>query len=261
LKKSITRLLLGISLLTTSVNANILVDLDIGTGIWYGESSGDINYKTVGTASNIDFKNDLGLKETSNSYFYADFNHILPIVPNLRIEKQNFKTDGNKTLSRTLTFGNETFSTSQRVLTDLKLNQSDFILYWSVPGVKTFSLGQVALNLGLSAKKFDGYARINDELVNVDFTVPMGYLAFDIKFPLIDTKLSASTKVITYKGSAIKDSMIKVSYELPLSNTFVDLNLDVGYKVQEFNITNDLSNDFTADIKNSGLFAGISAKF
>lgn len=122
-------------------------------------------------------------------------------------------------------------------------------------------MDKLLLTLDYLQKKFDGYARINDELVNVDFTVPMGYLAFDIKFPLIDTKLSASTKVITYKGSAIKDSMIKVSYELPLSNTFVDLNLDVGYKVQEFNITNDLSNDFTADIKNSGLFAGISAKF
>lgn len=261
MKKLISSVAVATTLLAANASAGMIVDFEAGTGIWYGETTGDMNYKTGATSTTIDFEDDLGLEQTTNGYFYADFNHFVPFVPNIRVERQNYKTDGNDTISRNLTFGGQTFTANQKVATDLQLNQSDLILYWGVPGLKTLTLGHAGVDFGVSIKKFDGYAKLNSENVDVDFTVPMGYLAANVKIPFLATKLSASTKVISYKGSSLNDTMVKATFTLPIPIPAIDINAEVGYKTQTLDITDDLSDDFNAEITNSGMFAGISAKF
>lgn len=258
MKKICASLAVASALFVANANAGMVIDVEGGTGLWYAETSGDFGYKGIGQ---IDLQNDLGLEDDSNGFYYIDVNHFVPIVPNVRIESQNFMSEGktkNAVNFKTAGVGGQ-IAAGQK--TALKLDQSDFIVYWGVPGLKTLSLGHVGVDFGLVAKKFDGYAQVGTETVNIDFTVPMGYLAASVKIPFINTKVSASTKMISYKSSSLSDSMIKASFKLPIPIPAIDVKAEVGYKTQNLDLDEDLSDDFNADIKNSGMFVGITAKF
>lgn len=258
MKKICASLAVASALFIANANAGMVIDVEGGTGLWYAETTGNMN--TAGDAS-IDLKNDLGLEESSNGYYYLDVNHFVPIIPNVRLEGQKYSVDGSKTTN--VTFKGQTFNSTTN--TDLKLDQTDLILYWGVPGLKTLSLGHVAVDFGIDIKKFDGYAKLtdgtNNENVNIDFTVPMGYLAASVKVPFINTKVSASTKMISYKSSSLNESMVKASFKLPIPIPAIDIKAEVGYKTQNLELDPKLSDDINVDIKNSGMFVGIAAKF
>jgi hypothetical protein len=68
-------------------------------------------------------------------------------------------------------------------------------------------------------------------------------------------------KTISYKDSSLKDIMIKTSINLPIPIPLIDIKADVGYKQESLTVSKDLSDNLTSDIKFSGMFFGLSAKF
>lgn len=260
MKKVLLSTISALTIATTSLNAGAIVDIEVGAGSWMAETSGGFKYKG---GDSFDMKDTLGIDDSTNTYFYADFNHFVPLIPNLRLENQALTQDATKQISN-LNFGSQSYNGSTK--TNLDLSQTDYILYWGIPGLKLLSAGILDVKWGLNLKQFDGYIELNETnagktRANLDFLVPMGYLAAKINPPFIPASIEASTKVISYKGSSLDDTMVKASFNLPIPVPLIDFKLDVGYKTQTLDLDDDLSDDFNGKIENKGMFAGISAKF
>lgn len=260
MKKLLFSTITSSCLLLSNLNAGVALDVEVGAGTWLSKSSGNINYE----GGDIDLEKNLGLGDSNNTYFYADINHFIPIIPNIRLERQELKTDGSKVTN--VTFGGKNFSAGE-TKTDVDLTQNDLTLYWGIPGLNIATAGILNIDLGLNVKQYDGFVQLKNDTVNqnekvdLDFIVPMGYLAVKIDPPFMPVTLSASTKMISYEGSSLSDSIVKLSVDLPLPLDIIEFKLDIGYKHQKLDITKELSDDVNGNIKNDGLIVGLSAKF
>lgn len=261
--KNITKKIVLTTILTSSITANagIILDAEVGAGIWGSSPTGTIHYGDNG--SNINLENDLGLQTASNTYIYAYFEHFIPIIPNARVEQQKLKIDGSKTLN-SITFNNKEYKGD--INTNLDLTQNDFTLYWGIPGINLLTAGILDFNFGINVKQFQGYIEIDSSLteaskVNLDFFVPMGYLAAVVDIPILPIKVSANYKTISYKDSSLRDMMAKVSIKLPIPLPIIDFSIDLGYKNQSLTISKDLSDNLNTDIRFEGPFVGLNAKF
>ncbi len=257
MKKILYSTLISSSLFLSSANAGVFLDAQIGAGVWMTDTSGTTSYE----GGDINLENDLGIDNSSNTYLYADFNHFIPFIPNIRIERQELKTNASN--SANVTFGGQIFSGNTN--TDMNLTQNDLIMYWGIPGINIATAGILNIDLGIDIKQYDGSIElsnnINREKVDLDFIVPMAYLAAQIKPPFISATISASTKMISYDGSELSDSMIMASIDLPIPLPLIDFRLDIGYKIQKFDISKELSDNVSGDITNRGMMLGLSAKF
>jgi len=248
---------------TISANAGVILDAEVGAGVWNSSPSGTIHYGDNG--SNIDLENDLGLESNSNTYLYAYFEHFIPLIPNARVEQQKLKISGTSKPITSLTFNGNKYET--KINTDLDLTQNDFTVYWGIPGINLFTAGILDVNFGINLKQFQGHIQLDETLtdtsdkVDLDFFVPMGYLAAVVDVPILPIKFNANYKTISYKDSALRDIMAKVSLELPLPIPLIDFSIDVGYKKQTLSISKDLSDNLNTDIKFEGPFVGLNAKF
>ncbi len=258
MKKSLYTAITASTLFLCSANAGVILDAQVGAGAWMTKTSGSTNYE----GGNINLENDLGINDSSNTYFYADFNHFIPLVPNIRIERQELKTNESK--STNVTFGGTNFS-SANTNTDLDLTQNDLILYWGIPGINIATLGMLNIDIGIDIKQYEGSIELSNtssrEKADLDFIVPMGYLAAQFKAPFIPATISASTKMSSYEGSELSDSMIMASIDLPIPLPLIDFRLDVGYKIQKYDLSEDLTDNISTDITNKGMILGLSAKF
>ena len=258
MKKLTLSTLMAFAFATTSANAGVIVDLEAGAGVWDVAPSGTINY-----GREADLKQDLGLDSSTNTYFYADFNHFVPLVPNVRAEKQELKIDATKSIDN-VTFGGKNYN--ENTTTKLDLSQTDVTLYWGVPGLKLLTAGMLRVDFGIDLKQFNGSITLNSTSVgtttaDLDFVVPMGYVGATFDPPFVPATISASYKKISYKDSSLDDMMAKVSVNLPIPLPLIDFKLDLGYKKQTLTIDDSLSDNLSADITFDGMIFGISAKF
>ena len=253
MKKITLSAIVATTLLLTSANAGVILDFEAGVGTWNATPSGFVNYK----GTTVDMKNNLGLESSNNTYLYADFNHFIPIVPNLRVEKQDLIIDSKSV--GTINWNGTNISTGSK--TELDLSQQDIILYWGIPGLNLLTAGILDVNFGLDIKRFDGSITVNNDPAELSFSVPMAYLAATIDPPFIPATISASYKNISYKDSKLNEVMAKASINLPIPIPLIDIKADIGYKALTLTIDESLSDSLTADIKFSGMFFGISAKF
>lgn len=257
MKKVLYSAITASSLFLCSANAGVILDAQVGLGTWMTNTSGTTNYQ----GGNINLENDLGIDDSTNRYFYADVNHFIPFLPNIRIERQELKTNASN--STNVTFGGQTFSGNTN--TNMDLTQNDLILYWGVPGLNIATAGILNIDFGIDIKQYDGSIELSNatqkEKVDLDFLVPMAYLAAQIKPPFIPATISASTKMVSYDGSELSDSMIMASIDLPIPLPLIDFRLDIGYKIQKFDISKELSDNVYGDITNKGMMLGLSAKF
>ena len=80
--------LVASSTIITSVNADFL-GAEAGYAVWNSKATGSIQNGN----SDINLKNDLGYGDTeANSFYWASFDHFIPLVPNIKVQKTNFTT-------------------------------------------------------------------------------------------------------------------------------------------------------------------------
>jgi outer membrane protein len=238
MKKLLSSITLA-TLLSTSANAFIGLDAEVGVGVWAPEMSGDITYNGN---TQYDLKN-LGLDDKSfsgNSYLYADFSHFVPLIPNARVEKLQYEIEGTTN-------------------TNISLDQTDIIAYWGIPMIPTATAGILEINFGLDIKNIKGDITIGNDDVSFDESLPLAYLNTRIDLPFAPINIEGTIKTISYDGSSINDNEIKISGVLDMA--LIDLKLDLGYRQQNITIVDSLVDDFESDVSAEGLFFGVSAKF
>lgn len=232
-------------MMATSANAFMGINAEVGAGAWIPELSGDATVKIANTTSTVDFSSaNMDDKSASgNNYYYADFSHFVPIIPNIRAEKLNYKIDS-----------------SSGAKVDMK--QTDIIAYWGVPLVGLATAGVLNINFGLDAKNLKGtIATSSGNPKSFDETLPLGYLNAKVSIPFAPINLEATTKMISYDGSSISDNEAKVSVKLPIPLPLIDFKVDLGYRAQNVTISDKLVGGLKADVDAKGMFFGMSAKF
>ena len=247
------KLLVAMILLASVIQAD-LIRVQAGAGVWAPTPSGNAQY---GGSESFDLDKDYGIDGSeSTGYFWAFVKHPIPVIPNLRLERTSFTTEGKS--KSTINFDGTSYSATAE--TELVLNQTDAILYYNILD-NTFWM---TVDVGLNLKIIDGGLTLKSAIAgekeaSVNTTIPMGYLRGRIQIPATGLAFEADTKYIAYDGSTFSDSRAKIDWDF-FSIPFFSMALEAGYRAQKLTIDTS-SIDLEADIDISGAFLGLNAKF
>ncbi|MEO2068478.1 MAG: TIGR04219 family outer membrane beta-barrel protein [Desulfurobacteriaceae bacterium] len=246
-------------ILSTVANAMPLLKIEGGVGVIPENISGSFGYKNTA----VDVKDTLNLDGETSFYGWAKIEHPIPLIPNFKIEAHPTKFEGSGEVTQTFTFGDQTFSASSPIKTELQLNQYDLTAYWGVPFLGLLSLGTLGLldlevHFGLNLKYIDGYAMVEiegtDTKEDTNFSIPLPMACGEVGVKVGPVKTEVEAKWIGYSGNQFLDATGKVTYS-PFPLTFIG----VGYKYQNIKI-DDIS-DIYSDIKIKGPFVEAGLRF
>lgn len=228
-----------LSLLAAPVQADTL-GFYIGAGLWSHDPSGDFG-TTQGGSSNIDLSSDLNMGSESEGYIWAAFEHFVPLVPNIRLEKTKLTHESSTAAS--FNFNGATVSGDAKI----SLDSTDAILYYSPLD------NWVNLDFGLVLRKLDGEFAFGSESVSVSETIPMAYLGVQFDLPLTGLSVGGDIKTISYSGNSYSDTRIRALYEMGV------IGFEAGYRTTSIKL-DDLDN-INANVDFSGLMFGAYVHF
>lgn len=254
-RPSINRLaaggLLSVVLAFSPAHAGI-IDFSVGGGGWWAAPSGNIRYSRGGIAgTDIGLKDDLGLSSTTQGYFWADLEHPVPLLPNVRLEYANLKTSGDKVLTRNLTYGGSTYTASTRVTSNGSVKQSDLILYYAPVN------NWLKLDLGLDVKYLDMQFRLSDSGQTTQAkgttVVPMLYGKASFQIPATSLSLGVAGSYIGYAGSSFSDIRARAAYLVG-----DHIGVEAGYRRIRLKVDSS-SIDPNGDFNFGGAYLGLFA--
>jgi len=221
------------------------VGFEVGAAYWGAKTSGDFNYK----GDTIDLEKDLGYGDKNTNFIWASFEHPVPIIPNLKIQHTSF--DESQSTNTNKVFDGKTYSGV--VNSNLKLNQTDFILYYELLD------NWVNLDFGINAKYLNASFSMDSatqsaSTKDLNYVVPMLYAKAKFELPLSGLSVESDISYISYDSSAFYDIKGGVSYE-----TTFGLDATAGYRAEKLKI-DDIS-DFNSDIDIKGFYAGLFYHF
>ena len=225
-------------------NADIL---GVGANVSYWDS--DFSGEVVNKGSAVDIEKDLNMDSDSNANFTAYFEHPVPLLPNVRVNYTSISQSGSGKI------GPEGFDDiiNADVNSDLDLDQLDATFYYEVLD------NWVNLDLGLTARKFDGELVVRDTAVGgrvstttVDAVVPMGYLAARFDLPFTGVSVGADGNFVSYSGDSLHDVNVYGQFEIAM------LQLRAGYREMAIDYEDD---DDNLDVELSGPFASVGFTF
>jgi len=223
----------------SSVSADTL-GLYVGGGSWSHDPSGTFGSTQTGS-STIDMKSDLNLSKKSESYVWMAFEHPIPFLPNIRLEKSSLSNTGNT--SNIYNFNGSTTSGNF----ETTLDSTDAILYYRLLD------NWVNLDLGLDVRKIDGRFAIGNQSSSVTATVPMLYGAVAFDLPLTGLSVGADYKVISHSGSSYNDTRIRATYE------FGVVGIEAGVRSTNIQISN--VDNINTDLEFKGVMVGAYLHF
>lgn len=238
------KLLLGalVALLPLTGFSATILGFQAGVGSWKHDPSGSIRTSSDGVGISADLKNDLNLAEESEGYAYFVLEHPVPLIPNFKYVNTKLKSSGAGAVN--FDFNGVTYNSA--VNTTLDLSNTDYILYYEVLD------NVVSFDIGLNAKKVDGQAIVDADVVSFSGTIPMLYVAAEIALPA-GFALAAEVSTISAGGDAITDTTAKLTYT-------TDFNLGIEAGVRSLSIDVDVD-AVTTNMEFSGVFAGVYFKF
>ncbi|MCW8853394.1 MAG: TIGR04219 family outer membrane beta-barrel protein [Gammaproteobacteria bacterium] len=227
---------LALTLVSINANADSL-GLYIGGGVWDHEPVG--SFGTVGD-SVIDVETDLGFSGETDSYFYAAFEHFVPLVPNLRIESASM---GHAGTAGSFTFNGVAVSGNSSI----DMDTTDTILYWRLLD------NWVNLDWGINLRKLDSDFTIGTESVLVSETVPMLYLAAQFDMPFTGLSIGADVNRISLSDVSYQDVRFRALYEMGV----------IGFEAGIRSTTLELKNldNVNADLEFKGVMLGAFLHF
>jgi len=223
---------------------------------WNPSPSGEI--QGIAGDEPLDLEKQLGLSSEGATNLSLQFDHFLPLIPNLRITQTNLDFSGSK--DETFNFMGTEFTGN--TTSDIDLSHTDFTAYYRFLDGLTSLIPLVSLRLeaGLTVRLFDGGFSITGEVNNetetesVDLSapVPMGYLGGIVSLPM-GISAGARMNYIGYSDNSLSDMSIFANYEyggLPL----VTPGITAGYRT--FSLELDDLDDTYGDLTLKGPHVG-----
>ncbi|MEE4246597.1 MAG: TIGR04219 family outer membrane beta-barrel protein [Kangiellaceae bacterium] len=247
--KKLLPLIIGASFFSNLASADTIFGIYAGTGNWKPEFSGSISN---GSTDTIDFGNSgVNIADEDQSGFYIAVEHPIPFVPNIMITEQDMASSG--TGNFTGDFAGQSFAGS--VDTEFDLSFNDTTLYYEVLD------NWVNLDLGITARTFDGLARVSDSVNNairsedvLDETVPMLYGKARFDLPFTGLSLSVIVNTLSFGDNGITDTSAVLGYESSFG-----LGLEAG--VRTFTLDLEDAGNFGSDLEFDGAFVNVTYHF
>ena len=227
-----------------------LLGFGVGVGVdyWSAEPDG----ATAFNGGDVDLTKDLKLDDSEEFQGWVYAEHPLPLIPNARIERTSIASSGSGGKFTVNEYG--PFSASAtNVDTDLDLDQTDFILYWSpLDNLVELDFGldvkQVSGNFYMTGEDPLGQEQVVDE--DLDGWIPLGYLAAGVNIPGTGLAVNARTSRISMGDNSFTDTAADVSWTSPFG-----LGFRAGVRTQSLDLED--VGDVTVDTDFSGTYAGV----
>ncbi|MDY6828974.1 MAG: TIGR04219 family outer membrane beta-barrel protein [Pseudomonadota bacterium] len=251
MRRAVTLALAGVAAtaLPVTSQADMILGVFAGAALWQQELSGEFS----DSSTVIDVGDDLGIDDDSNATFYVALEHFVPLIPNIRVERNEIELSGSQVLTRTIDFGGNTYLATDRVQSDIDLGHFDFILYYELLD------NWVSLDLGLDVKWFDGEivlrsAASGEASEALESPVPMLYAKASLSLPFTGWTLAADLRGIGYSGDSFTDSKAFVAYEGGYG-----LGFELGYRRLELDV--DDLDDVMVNLTVDGAYGAITYHF
>jgi outer membrane protein len=229
--------------------ADTLLGLYAGAQAWNMGTSGGFS----NNGSNVDFN----FKDQSNTNLYVAFEHLLPLIPNIKVQRTAMDTQGDVILNAQFTFGDKVFAVNGNAFTDVSLTTTDFILYYEL-----FDNDLISFDVGVNAKYIDGefLATVDGETGREEFSgpVPMVYSRLAVGMPLTGFGAFVEGSFLSIDDHTISDYQAAVTYSL-IENLAVDVTFQLGYRVVSLEL--DDLDDIYSDLEFKGVYAGLEVHF
>lgn len=252
------KIMLGAALMAATmapqVKADTLLGLYLGGDYWAAQSSGGL-----GTSSDLQ---NFNFEDKEYGSYYAALEHPIPLVPNVKLKYTQLELNADANLNTSFGFGDKVFKVNSTVTGDSDLSHVDYVLYYEI-----FDNDLVSIDLGLSAKQFDGYVAVkgddqslgmSEESVDFNGFIPMAYGAVQFGLPFTGLSAFAEGQLLAIGDSKIQDYQIGVAWEF-IDNMAVDVAIKAGYRSMLLEL--DDVDDIYTDIEVDGLFAGLQVHF
>lgn len=229
-------LVLVLSVLSATASADAL-GLYIGGGTWNHDPAG-----TFGTQGDADINvgADLDYSDKNDTYFYAAFEHFVPLVPNVRVEVASMEHSGT---ASGLTFNGSSVNGHSAI----SLDTTDAIAYWRLLD------NWINFDFGINVRQLDADFTVGSEIVSVSETVPMLYVAAQFDMPLTGLSVGADINTISFSGVTYQDMRIRALYETGV------IGFEAGLKSTTIEL-DDVDN-VNADLEFEGLMFGAFIHF
>jgi len=236
-----------LSMIVVPCRAFAFLGIEAGVGYWKQSPSGTLSYQAVSASDTLNLKNDLNLGDKSRPFFR--FKAELPaFLPNIYFLATPMSFEGTGTITRSFTYGGQTFTAGAPINSTLKMDHYDLALYYSIPLLKTATLRTLNIDLGLDGRKIDFEATLNQPTAGVASTknrtlyVPMIFAAVQFR-PLSAFSIEAEGRGAAYGSNHYYD----VSGSLKIK-PFGPLYVSGGYRSEKLKINeSDVKTDTTFD--------------
>lgn len=233
-----------------AVEFNVLA----GGNVWNASPSGSIQGKK--NEANLDVENTLGLSSENQTHFFVQFDHPVPVIPNIRVSSTALDFSGNKAAN--FKFLDQSFNGNLQSKVDL--SHTDFTAYYRLlDGITSFiPLVDLRAELGLTVRQFNGEFSVTESAkgttksIDLSAPLPMGYAGLRVGLPR-GISVGAKVDAIGYSGNSLSDVTVDARYQydgLPL----IKPGITAGYR--SFNAKLDDLDDTYGDLEFSGAFFG-----
>lgn len=219
--------------------------------------------------------NGLGEADESGGLLLtANFHHPLPLIPNIRLQRQEMDFGGDYT-GETYAFGDIIRPSSpsagapdgaMQVRSDIDLGYNAATLYY-----RFFDNRLVRLQLGGGVRQYDGYAEARvtgpadvqadyPETVryDLDFSIPYGYALAEVGLPFTGLSIRAEGMVNVGTDHSFEDLQAALRYQF-MDTMLVNGYVNLGYR--RYTLDLDEADGLSADWTFDGPFASLAVHF
>lgn len=252
MKKAAVSLGLITLCLSYSSNADTLLGLYVGAQGW--------NMATAGGFSEDGSNTEFHFEDKSQSNLYVAFEHPLPLVPNIKVQRTEMDSRGDVVLDRNFAFGEQVFSINSEATSNIQLSTTDIILYYEL-----FDNDLISFDVGLNAKYIDGELLVTDKddpSVNgqEEFSgpMPMIYSRLAVGVPLTGFGAFVEASYLNIDDHTLSDYQAAITYSV-IENLAIDVTFQLGYRALSLELE-DLDGIFS-DLEFKGAYAGLEVHF
>ena len=241
MRKFISAAGLGLALFSSVASADFL-GLYVGGGSWNHDPSGDFSSTDTGSTT-IDMNDNLGFSKNSEVYMWAAFDHPIPLIPNIRLEKTALSHSG--TVSASVNFNGQSVPVDGA--SSITLDSTDTILYYRLLD------NWVNVDFGVNLRKIEGDFTVGSSTSAVSESIPMLYLAAQFDLPFSGFSIGADMNTVSYSGNKYNDIRLRALYEMGM------IGFEVGTRTTTL-VLDDVDG-INADLSFSGLMLGAFLHF
>ena len=249
MKKSVLSMVAVAVLAVPAAMADTIGGVYLGADLHFADATG--GFGQTGNQQDFDFE------DKNLSSFYIKVEHPVPLLPNIKLQRNSLSSNGNTTLNQTFVFDSQVFAVGTDVAQDVDLSNIDATFYYEI-----LDNDLVSLDLGVTAKYIDGDITVAAEgrsaTQDLSAVIPMGYAYGSFGLLGTGTKIFAEVNYVSYDGSSLSDMQFGIAYEL-IDSLAVDLALKAGVKKTKLEL-DDIDN-VDADLTFDGAFISAELHF